>query len=814
MQFFKILIPFCFLIHFSINAQQSSAFRSEYEKVHDLVHTKLKVDFNFADKTMNGEAWITLKSHFYTSNKLVLDAKYMLIHKVALNDELLNFNYDLSKISIDLPKKYSKDERFTIYIQYTAQPEKVIVSGKTKIAKGKGLYFINSDGLDTNKPTQIWTHGQPEENSCWFPTLDAPNQKTTQEVYITVPKKYTTLSNGTLVNQIENGAHRTDYWKLDQKHAPYLFFMGIGEYEIIKDSYLQLPVNYYVEKKYAPFAKEIFGLTPEIIGFFSRITGVEYPWSSYNQIVGRDFVAEAMEHTTAVMHHEKAYQTTGQLVDQNTHENIIVHEVFHHWFGNLVTAESWSNIALNESFATYGEFLWKQYKYGIDDADSHALESIEKYKTGDYFDAQLVRYNYTHENDVFDAVSYHKGAAVIRMLHQYIGDDAFYAGLKKYLNTYAYASAEVHQLRLIFEEITGKDLNWFFNQWFFNTEHPKIEVSYDYNPLEKTVTVNILQVQANTFQFPLAIDIFEKGKRTRHHVFVNGNDASFKFKYTSKNPNLILVNADGVLLADFIENKVLSDYVFQLKNAVSFHHKKEALLEIAKRQNDKVAFNAMADALDDDFYKIKILALENIDLINKFSKKSTIEKIKQLANTNSKTLVQAAAIETLGKLTDPELISIFNKGLNSISFAVQGKALVGLYYIDKVAAIKKSESLPNEVRDILVAPLTRIFIEERNLKELPFIANNVISGMYLSKDKTTKSLYEKAFQLIAESNDFEAIKNITSDMVLKGKEFKSFNFDIVMVNLLRKMIQIQKEQKGSSNNKNIELMKTAIAKLL
>ena len=122
-----------------------------------------------------------------------------------------------------------------------------------------------------------------------------------------------------------------------------------------------------MEKEYAPVARKIFGLTPEMIAFYSRITGVDYPWPKYAQITGRDFVAGAQENTTATLHAENAQQDARELVDGNIWEEIIAHELFHHWFGDLVTCESWSNITLNESFADYSETLWYEYKYGKDE---------------------------------------------------------------------------------------------------------------------------------------------------------------------------------------------------------------------------------------------------------------------------------------------------------------------------------------------------------------------------------------------------------------------------------------------------------------
>ena len=811
----KFILLLCLVVATILSAQTkdtSIIYRKEKDKVNAIVHTKLKVSFDFSKKQLIGEEWITLSPYFYSTDKVTLDAKAMIIHSILLNNRELPYNYDGYKIIVELPKKYKKEEEYTLHIKYTARPEKVKQKGSLAITSAKGLYFINADGFDKNKPTQIWTQGETESSSCWFPTIDSPNQKTSQEIYITVPDRFKTLSNGKLISQTKNDNLRTDYWKFDKKHAPYLFFMGIGEYEIIEDSYKDIPINYYVEKKYAPYASQIFGLTPEMMSFFSKITGIEYPWNKYSQIVGRDYVSGAMENTTAVIHGEKAYQMPGQLIDENIQENTIAHELFHHWFGNLVTAESWSNLTVNESFANYSEYLWREYKYGKDDADAHLLEDVEGYKQGENYDKDLVRFYYDDKEDMFDAVSYNKGGAILHMLRKYLGDDAFYTSLNKYLTDNKYKTGEVHQLRLAFEKVTGKDLNWFFNQWYFGSGHPKIQVTYDYNTLEKTVAVNIYQT-GKTFQFPLSIDIVEKGKKMRHNVFVDKKDVSFLLSYR-KTPEVILINADGVLLADFIETKTLKQYISQLKYASYYGHKKEALLEIAKHQDNKKAFNSIANAMSNSFYKIRKLAVENIDLFNKYSKKNVINKIKEIANSDGKTLVRAAAIETLGKLTDAENLPIFNEALKSKSFSVKGKALVAIYYIDKDAAILLSKKLPNEVRKIIATPLTRIFIEENDYTELVFIAKNVLSGMLLTNDNKTKTLYKKAYEKIAKSNNTEAITNLVNDMVAKGFQYKKFNFDKVAINLMRQMVQFQKDENVPNKTKHIEIIRIGMAKLL
>jgi aminopeptidase N len=186
----------------------------------------------------------------------------------------------------------------------------------------------------------------------------------------------------------------------------------------------------------------------------------------------------------------------------------------------------------------------------------------------------------------------------------------------------------------------------------------------------------------------------------------------------------------------------------------------------------------------------------------------------QIANSDQKTLVQSAAIQTLGKLTDPELKSIFKKALASKSYAVLGNGLVAMYYVDKELAIAKSKELPDEIRKILATPLTRIFIEEKDEKELPFIAKNVLSGMYLTGDDATKVLYQKAFKQISESNNTEAIRNLLDDMVVKGSQFKQFNFDKVVINLMRQMVQSQKTKNTPNKILHTEIIKEAMAKLL
>ncbi len=334
----------------------------------DVKHMRLEVSFNWAKQRLDGKAVLTISPYFYSSDVAVLDAKNFDIHKVALGEKgekELEYNYDGMILTVQLDRTYKKNEEYKLYVEYTAKPNEFESGGSQAISSDKGLYFINPDSSETGKPTQIWTQGETEANSRWFPTVDSPNEKITQELFITVDKKYKTLSNGLLLkSSMNNNGTRTDYWKQDKPHAPYLVMMAIGDFAVVQDSWTRpdgtkMDVHYYVEKEYEPHAKAIFGDTPEMLTHFSELLGVTYPWDKYHQVIVRDYVSGAMENTSAVIHGEFFNQTTRELLDENNFSTI-AHELFHHWFGDLVTCESWANLPLNESFANYSQYLWDE----------------------------------------------------------------------------------------------------------------------------------------------------------------------------------------------------------------------------------------------------------------------------------------------------------------------------------------------------------------------------------------------------------------------------------------------------------------------
>jgi len=674
-------------------------YRATATKYNDLVNTKLDVRFDYDKSYMYGKEWVTLKPHFYPTDSVTLDAKGMDIHEIAVVKERkkspLKYNYDGMILRIHLDRTYKHTETYTLYIDYTSKPNELKVQGSAAITDAKGLYFINPKGEEKDKPTEIWTQGETEANSAWFPTIDKPNQKTTEEITMTVPAKYVTLSNGKLIDQKVNGdGTRTDHWKMDLPHAPYLFFMGVGDFAIVKDSYKGKEVNYYVEKQYAPVARRIFGNTPEMIAFYSRITGIDYPWPKYDQIVGRDYVSGAMENTTATLHQEDAQQDARQLTDGNGWEDVIAHELFHQWFGDLVTTESWSNITLNESFADYSETLWNEYKYGKDAGDAINFAGIQSYlQQPENASKNLVRFYYHDKEDVFDQVSYPKGGRILNMLRNYVGDSAFFKSLNLYLTTNKFKSAEAQQLRLAFEEVTGQDLNWYWNQWYYGSGHPKLTIDYVYDDAAKKVQVIISQMQEEkVFRLPIAIDIYNGPTRERHKVWVEDKTDTFTFSYNSR-PDLVNVDGDKVLLCEKKDNKTLQNFIHQYKYAGLYVDRREAIDFCSKHEDEAAAVDLLKTAVKDRFYKLRSYALSKIDMKRDAVRTAFEPIIADIAAHDPSRVVKARAIDLLGDFGNPAYKDLFTQATKDSSYSVAGSALEALSQIDSAAAYRIATQL-------------------------------------------------------------------------------------------------------------------------
>lgn len=717
-------------------------YRASEKRVNDLLHTKLEVSFNWDSAFLYGRANLRFKPYFYPTNSLVLDAKGFQVNEVSLVDQIgkkspLKYSYDKEFLSIELDKTYTRKDTYEIFIDYVAMPDKLAESGSAAITSEKGLYFINKDGSIPDKPKQIWTQGETESSSCWFPTIDSPNEKTTQEIYMTVDSNYVTLSNGELIFQTENpDGTRTDFWKQDLPHAPYLFMMAVGEFAVVEDSWREKPVNYYVEPKYEPYAKDIYANTPEMLEFFSNKLGYDYPWDKYHQIVVRDYVSGAMENTGAVIYGAFVQGDDRYLID-NSGEDVVAHELFHHWFGDLVTCESWSNLPLNESFATYGEYLWNEYKYGKDQADYHGWGDLKAHLSQARINKKkMIRFHYERETEMFDSHSYQKGGRILHMLRNYVGDDAFFESLQLYLKSNEFQTVEMHQLRLAFEEVTGEDLNWFFNQWFYAAGHPILEVNKSYNAATDTLTVLVEQTQdggnvPDVFEIYTDISVLQAdGTWSKNKVHLTKRIEAFTFKFNEA-PRAVLFDADRVLLGEVAfemsEEEAIASY------GGNFLTKYDAI-ESIKRSSDSLALNIIEKALKDDFWFIRKTGIDNIKNLATTRPTATLQQLKLMAEEDDKSNVRAAAISKLSQYFSKEVdLAFFERGINDRSFLVVSASLNAIYNKNETAGIRIAESLESEENANIQLTISELYALEGDPKRAAFYEKSMdkMSGFRL-----------------------------------------------------------------------------------
>lgn len=696
-------------------------YRETATKEFDLIHTKLEVSFDYAKQYLYGKAELTLLPWFYTTDSLVLDAKGFELNEVSLLEkgkrEPLKYTYQNNQITIRLPREFTAKDTVKVFVDYVAKPNELAEGGSAAITSDKGLYFINPLGKEPGKPRQIWTQGETESSSCWFPTIDKPNQNMTQDIYITADSGYITLSNGLLVSSKNNGnGTRTDHWRQKLPHAPYLVMMTVGEFAKVSDKWRGIEVSYYVEKAYEEYARDIFGNTPEMLEFFSNKLGFTYPWEKYSQIIVRDYVSGAMENTTANVYFSGVQRTKKELEDLN-YEYIIAHELIHQWFGDLVTCESWSNLPLNEAFANYGEYLWIEHKYGKLEAEEHRRNEWSGYlREAKSKQEPLIRFYYQDKEDMFDAHSYNKGGLTLNLLRDYAGDDAYFAAIKLYLTTHQFQPVEINDLRLAFEKVTGKDWNWFFNQWFMKPGHPVLEIGREYETERGVYRLTVKQTQQDQekpiYRIPVKVDVYYADRVDRLEFVVDKAEQTFSFVAKPK-PLLVVFDAKHTLPAVIKDDMSVAEYAHQYNYGKEYRDQTMALVALAPKYDNAQAKEVFYKALQNPFWAIRKLAIELLPIEKA---QPDIQKLKEMliniAQNDPKSDVVSEAIVKLGKLEDKTLAPVLESIIVSKRFyAGTARALEALLELDREAAYKLASGLRNEKNADIASTLTYIFAE-------------------------------------------------------------------------------------------------------
>ncbi len=745
--------------------EEVKVYRGSRTRLVDILDTRLELKPDWDKAWLYGKATITFKPYFYATDSLVLDAKGFEIGEVSMVTSsgghwAIPYYYDSLLLHIFLGKEFMRDDTVKVFIGYIAKPNDLKdVKGSAAINDAKGLYFINADGKDSLKPKQIWTQGETESNSCWFPTFDAPNERMTQELIITVDSNYVTLSNGLLKSSKANeDGTRTDVWKQTLPAAPYLSMFAVGKFAIVKDHWRNIDVNYYVEPEYEKYAKAIFGHTPEMLEFFSTRLGVDYPWEKFSQIVVRDYISGAMENTTCVLHGEYLQRNDRELLDE-TNEDVISHELFHHWFGDLVTCESWSNIPLNESFATYGEYLWNENKYGRDNADQKFTHALSTYlMVSRQKDPNVIRYNYDDKEDMFDGISYQKGGRILHMLRKVLGDEAFFASLKLYLTTNKFTSVEIHNLRLAFEQVTGKDMNWFFNEWWLNHGHVELNISYQYDSSTKKEILTVEQKQDlkdnPLYKMPVKVDIYVNGAVQHHEIWMEKKMEEFAFDVSSK-PDLVNFDAEKMLLCTKTDEHTQAEWDFMFRHAPLYLDRYEGINKLTKnydRTGDSIVLNAIEKALTDPNHAIRSLALKAIyrvinDSPDNTKKETMKQKLIEIAQNDAKPSVRSEAIKSIEKNFDDSLLYPLYKKIATLdpSSQVDVAALKSLYNKSETQGFELAKTMEKDSTSGIIEGIASIYAEHGT------DAQNIF---FQKRFKRTKGLAQ--YQMLSDYSKFLA----------------------------------------------------------
>jgi aminopeptidase N len=570
------------------------------DRVVDIKHIKLQVALDFNTRRIIGTATHTLAAILDALTQLEFDAAEMDISAVRVDGEAHSFEHSNDKLRIGLERAPHAGDEVEVAIDYSAKPR-------------RGLYFIGPDAGYPDKPLQAWTQGEDEDSRYWFPCYDYPNDRVTSEIIATVPETFTAVSNGELLSNRHNRAEqtRTFHWRHDVPHSSYLISLAAGEFVELRDNAGATPVTYYVRAGREDDARRAFGNTPRMIQFFERAIGVPYPYAKYAQVAVADFIFGGMENTSATT------QTADTLHDARAHldfssDPLVAHELAHQWWGDLLTCRDWSHAWLNEGFATYFEALWCEEDKGADEfawnlrQDRMAIidEDSRSYRR------PIVTNKYRVPIELFDRHLYEKGSVVLHMLRRTVGDELFFKSLNLYCTQHRGHNVITQDLQRAFEDATGRNLDFFFDQWVYKEGHPELEISSSYDDKQKLASVTIKQTHKTSettpvFRFPVTIALMDTdGKEIRHQVEIREKDNIFHLPAESA-PKAVRVDPGFDVLKTFKHKRGREALEKVLTHAPEAIGRADAARELGREGSPK-AVAALRDAmLNDKFWGVQ-----------------------------------------------------------------------------------------------------------------------------------------------------------------------------------------------------------------
>jgi aminopeptidase N len=459
----------------------------------DVRHVDLDVTLDFEQERVSGTATTSFAALFEELREITLDAAELEIEAVTMAGKKtpLHFWSEGEKLHITLDRAYHHDEEFGVAVRYSAQPR-------------TGLVFVKPTPGNPELPVQAWTQGETEYHHFWFPCHDFPNDRATTSLRATVPAAFFALSNGRLEGVSEaKGGQKIWSWRMNEPYPAYLITLVAGEFSELKDSWRDVPVNYYVPKGREADGHFMFDKTPAMIEFFSERFGVDYPYEKYAQIVAEQFTG-AMENASATTHSYRLLPDARASLDF-TPEPVVAHELVHQWHGDMLAVRDWAHTWLKESSADFYEAAWREHVDGVDEFRTEMREYLQAYLEADARGRRPIVYNVYRKNgnELFDRHVYDKGALTLNMLRFVVGEEPFWRAVKLYTQRNQWREVITADLERAFEEATGRSLARFFEQWLYKAGHPEFNVRYAWDDEHKLARVTVRQTQEETALTPI-----------------------------------------------------------------------------------------------------------------------------------------------------------------------------------------------------------------------------------------------------------------------------------------------------------------------
>jgi len=566
----------------------------------DVEHIIIDVTPDFNNRSVEAVTTLSFKPIAQPLSELKLDMYDLLISSVKASVPIAGYNATKEDLTITFEKPIEAGSKVSVTVASQAHPK-------------QGMYFRTPQLGYNASDIHLFSQGESHTHRYWFPSYDYPNERFTSEIICHVPKDYTVLSNGRLVSENidQNSGLKTVRWLQEKPHVNYLIALVAGKFEKLESKHRNIPLAFYTTPSNIQYAQNSFERTAEMMDFFERETGVNFPWNQYYQVCVRDFVAGGMENTTLTVLTDRTL-FTDEFENIRSSDGLIAHEMAHQWFGDYITCKDWSHLWINEGFATYYEVLYEGFKDGKD----QMLYSL--YRTSKSITAQteeqrpIVFKEYRDSDEQFDYRNYGKGGWVLHMLRCQLGEQLYRECVKTFLERYGLSSVVTEDFVSVVEELSGRSYDRFFDQFVRLGRFPELKVSYNWSQSEGLAKVSIRQVQKElnniyTYYFPVKIRFVVDGKNIDKTVDIESREHDFYFPLPSK-PSIVRFDPDFTLLAK-IEFEPPRDMLYaQLENKDDVIGRLLAIETLGK-EKDKKTVDEMKKVLNDDpFYAVRIEA--------------------------------------------------------------------------------------------------------------------------------------------------------------------------------------------------------------